>query len=144
GSVQATPAMAEYIDAGPGAAGNNGPNPVLVARALLRNRVKTAVFLVMLFAGAFAASGWFALPPRFESKGEIRFKPYIRPILPGTDQNGVLPQFDSYVDAQAQLLQNQRTIEYAMQLPDWQKVGRGSSAEAEAKFTNSLTVTHEK
>jgi Mrp family chromosome partitioning ATPase/uncharacterized protein involved in exopolysaccharide biosynthesis len=142
-SVQATPAMAEYVEY-EGGTGGGGPNPVLVAKALLRNRVKLSVFLAILFAGAFAAGAWSVIPPKYESKGLVRIKPYIRPILPTGDQNGVLPQFDSYVEAQAQLLQVQRTIEYAMQLPQWQKLGRGSSSDAEAKFTDSLSVTHEK
>ena len=55
-----------------------------------------------------------------------------------------MPMFDAYVDAQASLLTSQRTLDLAMQRPEWQATGGSADAGTSVKFAKNLTVEHTK
>ena len=141
-TVQATPAMTEYIEAGP--ATESQPNPLATCATLLRGRVWPAVVLALLLGAGLAFLGFRFAPVEYQSTGIVQIRPYVRQALPGGDQNGILPSFDAYIDAQVQLLQAQRTIDYAIQNSEWQRLGRGATPDAEAEYTKGIAVEHDK
>jgi Mrp family chromosome partitioning ATPase len=117
-------------------------NPLAQAHALLRGRYWLAILLAIIGLGAGAVGGWYVQKPTYESNGLIRIKPSLPRVLYESDQNSVMPMFDSFVESQVSLLTNQRTIAYAMNNPDWKALGRGLAPKQVVEFTKSLAAEH--
>jgi Mrp family chromosome partitioning ATPase/uncharacterized protein involved in exopolysaccharide biosynthesis len=101
-------------------------NPLLRLHLMLYGRYKWAILLGLLLGAVGAVAVWFQMPPKYEVVGFIRVKPYIPPVLSTTDQNGVLPMFETYVSLQVSLLQSQRVLDQASMNPEWKALGRNS------------------
>jgi succinoglycan biosynthesis transport protein ExoP len=120
-------------------------NPVLRIHALLHGRYRYAITLGCLFAFAGALAAYLLTPPKYEIVGYVRVKPYIPKILYQTDQNGVLPSFETYVNFQESLIQSQRVMDRASQNPEWAALHHKPTADGTNPIsTDNLVVDHEK
>ncbi|HET6249640.1 MAG TPA: hypothetical protein VFE47_18270 [Tepidisphaeraceae bacterium] len=71
-----------------------------------------------------AAASWIFVPAKYEIVGWVRIQPYVGKILYQSDENGMLPNFDTFVDFQASLVQSQRVLDAAGLDPAWTAIGR--------------------
>ncbi len=112
--------------------------PEAPARA---NRRSIKWILLTSLAGALlgAAAGFLlAGTPNYRSIGLIQIKPFLPGVF--TDSTTPIPMFDAYADSQIAIIQSRRTIDMAMQNPEWKALGRGLSDKAVADFQSSLSV----
>ncbi|MGE5612394.1 MAG: polysaccharide biosynthesis tyrosine autokinase [Bacillota bacterium] len=108
---------------------------------LLRNRYKWCIPLTLLAVGLGGYAGYKSSEPIYVSKGTVHIQPVISPTVRSTPETGVMPMFDSFVQAQATLISSQRVIEMAMQSNDWKSVGRWYPDDPLIAFMESLTVS---
>jgi succinoglycan biosynthesis transport protein ExoP len=120
-------------------------NPLLRLHVLLHGRYRYAIVLGLLLSACGAVAGYWFTPPKYEIVGYIRVRPYIPKILYATDQNGVLPSFETYVNFQESLIQSQRVMDRAAQNPAWVALHRKPAADGTDQVsTDNLVVDHEK
>ncbi len=117
-------------------------NPLLVLHGLLRGRYIWAVPLALVLAAGAAFVAYRYFPLKYQSTGLVQIRPYIPGIL--KDQAGVMPMFEAFAESQAQLMRSRRTIDMAMQNPEWAGLGRGVSPQTVTDFTESLAVARPK
>jgi succinoglycan biosynthesis transport protein ExoP len=135
--------MLDYPDHEMGDPTAGQPHASILHRAhlLLRGRYKWAVLLGIVAGAGGGVVGWRSGQKLYSSTGWVHVTPTIPAVQFRTDENGILPMFDQYMETQAALIKNQRVIDMAIENEEWQKVGRGNSAEASAEFTRNLSVT---
>jgi Mrp family chromosome partitioning ATPase/uncharacterized protein involved in exopolysaccharide biosynthesis len=118
-------------------------NPLVHLQVLLYGRYVYAVLLGLVLGcgGAFAA--WTLVPPTYPIVGYVQVKPYVPKVLYASDENGMLPSFEPFVDLQASLLQSQRVLDRASQTPEWIALHRASTAlGASGISSDALVVDH--
>lgn len=137
------PEIIQMIESGDGPATTTPTaNPLTTVHSLLRGRYWIAAILVVVGLGVGSFVGYRLKPPVYRSTGLVRVKPILPRVLYQSEQNGVMPMFDTFVDSQVSLLESQRVIDLAMQADEWRALNRGLSPEAVAAFSTSLEVTH--
>lgn len=107
---------------------------------LLRGRYPLAIGLAFLGAAGGATLGWTSGGVKYQSVGSIRIQPVLPKTLYDNEINTMPPMFTSYVQTQANLLQEPRVIDRAMLSTEWKGLGRGYSAEAKDEFRQALQV----
>lgn len=100
------------------------------------------VVLLLCLALVGGIVGYLSVAPWYESVGGIQIKAYLTRILYTTEQNTVMPMYDTYVETQATILRSQRTILLAMEAPAWKAAVQKSRPHDLFAFTDSLKVTH--
>ena len=115
-------------------------NPLLRIHLLLYGRYKWAILLGLVLGACGAAYVWKSMPPKWQVTGFVRVKPYIPPVLNVTDQNGILPMFETFVSLQVSLLQSQRVLDQARLNPDWKALGHMSWCKSQSTFDTVLEV----
>ena len=105
-------------------------SPLQMIHHLLRGRYLWAFLLCLLLGGALGYGGFKLAKVTYNSRGEVR----IQAVLPSVTTNGgddksILSFFDSYVQAQSQLMASERVRDLAMQDPDWDSLRRGNRHE---------------
>jgi len=115
-------------------------NPLLLVHKLLRGRYLLAIVLAFILGPIGAVAGYMAVTLEYTSNATIRIAPVLPKILFESDQNSMLPMFDSFLQTQVSLLSSRRVIEMAMQSELWKEVGGGYSLEALPAFLKSLSV----
>lgn len=88
-------------------------NPLLQVHARLRGRYHWAAAIAALLAPVFAAAGWLAVKPQYQSTGIVRVAPTLPRLLYESEENQLPPLFDSYVAAQATYLSSRRVLDKA-------------------------------
>lgn len=91
-----------------------GRNVLLEAHRRLRGRYVWAAVTAAALAPAFAAIGWLAVKPEYQSTGIVRIAPTLPRVLYDSEENSLPPLFDSFVSAQATYLRSRRVIDRAM------------------------------
>ncbi|MGN6370710.1 MAG: exopolysaccharide transport family protein [Phycisphaerae bacterium] len=133
--------LAPMLDPGsglPGAASQQ-VSPLKIIMTLLKGRWKWAISLAVLGALIGGILGYFlANKPEYRSVGIIQIKPYVPGVF--SNEANPIPMFDAYIDSQLVIIQSRRTIDMAMQNPDWRALGRGLSDQAVADFQSHLQV----
>jgi len=117
-------------------------SPMAVARGLLRGRWLWAIGIGGVLASAGAWIGFRMSKPTYRSAGLIDIAPQVPRILYQTEEKGVLPMFESYVQSQEDLAKSRRVIDMAMQSAAWKGLGRGISDSEIASFMEHLSVDH--
>jgi hypothetical protein len=117
-------------------------HPLLRLHLMLYGRYKWAVMLGLVLGVCGAAAAWRSMPNKYQVTGYIRVKPYIPPVLSATDQNGILPMFETFVSLQASLLQSQRVLDQASLNAEWKALGRNDPRWGSKIPADSLTVIH--
>lgn len=98
------------------------PSPLATVHRLFRGRYAVAVVVASMFAAALAPVGYKHADPKFSSTGMLRVSPVVPKILYGNEDNGQLPQFDSYLVAQMQLVSSRPVLELAVADPEMRKI----------------------
>jgi Mrp family chromosome partitioning ATPase/uncharacterized protein involved in exopolysaccharide biosynthesis len=119
-------------------------NPLLVVHSLLRGRYILAICLAVIGGAIGAPVGYHLLQPQYRSVGMIRIQPILPKTLYETEQNSLMPMFESYVAEQVAQLNSRRLISEAMLHPEWKALGRGLTPDAVAAFEGGLEVTTSK
>ena len=111
---------------------------------LMRGRYRWAGVLAIagLLGGAYA--GWKLGLKTYQSTGYVQVVGYVAPVMAPSDENGVMPMFESFVNSQSALLRSQRVMQLAMDNPNWTRFNRGKDDRAKLRFAESITVTPEK
>jgi capsular exopolysaccharide synthesis family protein len=114
-------------------AGAEPPNPLLLAHRLLRGRYLAAFVLALVFALPFAYVGFKLREPKYRSTGLVRIAPMLPKLVYSTNENQLLPHFESYVQAQVMILGSRRVLNRAMENKEliasgWPQGGAGIAA----------------
>ncbi len=118
------------------------PAPTPRPRRLLHGRYLWTLLLGLILGLCGAAVVHRSMPVLYQVVGYIRVKPYLPAILTPTDQNGMLPRYDSFVELQMSLLQNQRVLDQASLNPQWQALGRNVPRWGTKIPADELSVEH--
>jgi len=118
------------------------PNPLLLVHSLLRGRYHWAILLGLILAGVGIFLGYKLPPVKYRSSGLIRVLPNKQKILYTNEENTVMPMFDAFVESQVSLINSPRVLDYAMQNPEWQALGRGLSPKVVGQFRDAVEVEH--
>ena len=110
---------------------------------LMRGRYWIAITLSIVLAGAGAFAGFSRGKKTYESVGLIRVIAVVPRVLYNTDDKGMLPMFDSFVDTQVSLLRSQRVLDFAVADPQWTALNRGGNDKAVLDFAKNLQVSRE-
>lgn len=131
--------LVEINDVPPPAA---APNPLFQLHSLLRGRYPWAILLGLILAGVGGYLGYKLPPVKYRSSGLIRVLPNKQRILYVNEENAVMPMFDAFVESQVSLISSPRVLDYAMQNPEWQALGRGLSPKVVSQFRDAVEVEH--
>ncbi len=125
----------------PGAAGGKAvENPLRWVHRSLRGRYHWGVLLGLILAAPFAAVGYFALPPAYESKGIIQISPQLSTLLYKTDEANVPPMFSSYVSALGQLMKTRRVLDKALDSAPMRGIGWPRDLEGVNELESAVSV----
>jgi len=119
-------------------------NPLLLLHKFLRGRYLLAIGLAVLLGPIGAVIGYMAVQLEYTSSSIIRIEPKLPKILFESEENGMIPMFDSYIQTQVSLISSRRVMEMAMNSETWQKAGGKFSLEELEDFTKSLSVVQPK
>jgi len=132
--------LSPMLDSNPDNFGPSGnqPSPLKTIATLLKGRIKWAILLSTIGAICGGILGFMlAKQPEYRSVGMLQIKPFVSGVF---NENSPLPMFDAYIDSQIAIMLSRRTIDMAMQNPDWKALGRGLSDQAIADFQAHLFV----
>ncbi len=115
-------------------------NPLLFVHRRMRGRYKYAIPLAFVLAIVGAIAGFFVTKPKFESTGIVAIAPTGQRILFETEQNQMLPMFESFVAAQADFLQSSRVLRRAAEDPALRTAGLPAGNEGIADLQDSISV----
>lgn len=135
------------VDNGPGLiAGQPRPpaNPLVIVRRLLHGRYLLAAGAAILGAAVCAAAGYLSQTVLYQSQGLIRVSPSVPRVLYQSEQNAMMPRFDSFVDSQVALMQSSRLIDFALQNEQFRALGRRITPESTVEFKKNLSVVRPK
>src|SRR5262245_38395442 len=116
--------------------------PLAKAHRILRGRYPWAFGLAVVLGTAGGIAGAVLPKPVYRSTGIIDVAPKVKSVLFESEDKGVMPMFDNFVQTQATIASSRRVTEMAMRSPEWQAMGRGFSEKALAIFQENLSVTH--
>ncbi|MEM9882173.1 MAG: hypothetical protein AAF800_04560 [Planctomycetota bacterium] len=106
----------------------------------LRGRLWPAGLLGVALAVAGGTAAWNLVPPLFRSEAVLRVNSYTPKILFSTEDTGVLPRYDKYLGAQAELIVSHRVTDLAMGSDVWSALNLPDSPEARRQFHDRLEV----
>lgn len=115
-------------------------NPLLFVHRRMRGRYKYAVPLAFVLGVVGGIAGFFVTKPKFESTGIVAIAPTGQRILFETEQNQMLPMFESFVAAQADFLQSSRVLRRAAEDPSLRTAGLPAGNEGIADLQDSIAV----
>lgn len=116
------------------------PNILRVVHGSLRGRYPLVIALALVAAVAAGAAGFFAGRPMYRSEALVRIQPRLPKILHESEQTAITPMFTSFVNTQANLIQQERVITRAINSDKWRALGRPSLPEDVANFRRSIRV----
>lgn len=107
---------------------------------LLRGRYLYVISFGILGAIAGLVGGYMSTRPKYESVGLIHIRPTLPKTMYDTELSRMPEMFASYVQTQANLLQETRVIHQAMKSAEWRSLGRSFEPEDIQQFKDSLSV----
>ena len=78
-----------------------------------------AVFV--LVAAPIIAGIWTLIVPKYEARGEVRVRPVIPRLVFKTEDNGVIPFYESYVNTQVSLIRSLTVLRRVLDQPEVQR-----------------------
>src|SRR5688572_3343647 len=121
-------------------AGAEPPNPLVLVHRLLRGRYLAAFVLALVFALPFAYAGFKLRGPKYKSTGLVRIAPMLPKLVYDTNENQLLPHFDSYVQAQVMILASRRVLDRAAGSKDLVAAGWPQGPAGIGQLERSLQV----
>jgi succinoglycan biosynthesis transport protein ExoP len=120
--------------------GADAPNPLLMVHRLLRGRYLAAFVLALVFALPFAYVGFKLREPKYRSTGLVRIAPMLPKLVYDTEDNRLLPHFESYVQAQVMILSSRRVLNRAVANKELEAAGWPRGEAGIAALERSLEV----
>lgn len=115
-------------------------NALMIVHRLLRGRYIVTFLLAAIFAAAGGFLGFLTQSPMYQSKVVIQIQPVLPKILFETEQSSAPQMFSSFVAAQAELMQEQRVLEYALASDRWRTVAAWAGVTSIEQFRSNLRV----
>lgn len=109
----------------------------------LRGRYRWAASAAALLALVGVVVGMRVGWRSYQSTGLIRVMPMVPKVMYTTDEKGVIPMFETFMDAQVSMIKSQRVIDIALQDPAWAALGRVKSDQVALRFAKNLDVTRQ-
>jgi len=78
-----------------------------------RRSILVLVVFVLVAAPAIAII-WTLIEPRYQAKGEVRVRPIIPRLVFRTEDNGMIPLYDLFVNTQVSIIRNQAVLNRAL------------------------------
>lgn len=104
-------------------------------------RYKFTFLAVFLLAAASSIAGvWLFVIPTYMAVAQIHVRPFIPPVMFSTDENGLIPRYDSYLRTQVDKVQSPTVIQRALDQPEVQATEFYKAALAELGEGESLLV----
>lgn len=122
-----------------------GANPLMKVHQYLRGRYLKAIVTGVILAAAGATVGYFAVPLKYTSVGQIQVKSSVVGPLSTGQENNAISGYAGFVQTQMILLQRPEVIARAITSAAWRAVsplGTMTQQEEIAEFMDSLTVYH--
>jgi Mrp family chromosome partitioning ATPase/uncharacterized protein involved in exopolysaccharide biosynthesis len=138
--VEARQPMDALMLAGPAQAAGQ-PSPLLIIHRALRGRYAIAAVLALFVGLGGAVIGWSVTKPLYASQGWIRAFPRQPRVLYETQENQMLPMFDAFVKAQADLLRSRRVIDLALSEQSLRDAGWPGPPAGVQELTKALDVS---
>jgi Mrp family chromosome partitioning ATPase/uncharacterized protein involved in exopolysaccharide biosynthesis len=107
----------------------------------LRGRYRWALGIGSVLAVISVVAAWTLPHPGYRSIGLIDIAPKVPRIVYETEEKGLLPMYDNFMESQAALASSRRVSDMVMETPEWRKLGRGNTDEEIVKFQKSLAVS---
>jgi Mrp family chromosome partitioning ATPase len=85
----------------------------------LRGRYRFTFIIASLIAVIGFSIGWEWTGLQYRSEGMVRIASVLPPVLKATDQNQAIPMFDSFIQAQQELVTSRTVLEAAAKDPSW-------------------------
>ena len=131
------------VPAGPPEAEEPGLGEMLMRlHMMMRGRYLVSILLALLLGGGLGYLGFRVGERTYRSTGQIRIVPTLPRIMYETEDKGVMPMFDSFVQTQVSLIRTQRVTEIALEDRDWPSPPPRDNA-AVADFMKRLNVLRE-
>lgn len=92
------------------------PNPA-AWKKLLEYKGTLIVFF-LLVAGPGLAMLWTLLPPEYTAVGQIQIRPVVPRLVFQTDENGVIPYYDAYVNTQVDIIRGPGVLQRVLNQPE--------------------------
>jgi polysaccharide biosynthesis transport protein len=117
-------------------------HPFVKLHRILAGRYHWAILLGLLLGGAAGGAAHYLVKNVYRSPGALQIAPMQSDPLLG--QVAIMPMYNSYMDAQVQIITSTRTIQMAMESPDWKAAMRKAPPHSLNDFTDGLKVKHER
>jgi polysaccharide biosynthesis transport protein len=108
---------------------------------LLRGRYLVAILLAILAAAGGAYLGYLSGAKVYSSSGLIRVAPVLPVVLYEIKDKGMLPMYETFVEAQVELIRSQRVVDMSLGDEAWRKIGINVLDLDFEKFTRDLQVS---
>lgn len=117
-------------------------NVFLMVHRLLRGRYLITILLAGVFALGGAAAGYFSQEPLYRSDAVVQIQPVLPKILFETDVTAAPAMFSSYVASQAELMQGQNVVNFALDSDRWREATRQADVSINSfeNFSRGLNV----
>ncbi|RPJ38954.1 MAG: hypothetical protein EHM35_03410 [Planctomycetaceae bacterium] len=76
------------------------------------------VTILVLVAAPLVALIWTQITPQYEARAEIRVRPIIPRLVFKTDENGMIPLYDSFVNTQVSLIRGLTVLQRVLDQPE--------------------------
>jgi len=80
-------------------------------------RLMLVLAVFVLVAAPLIAGIWILIVPKYEAKGEVRVRPVIPRLVFQTEQNGVVPFYEAFVNTQVSLLRSSTVLQRVLDQP---------------------------
>jgi Mrp family chromosome partitioning ATPase/uncharacterized protein involved in exopolysaccharide biosynthesis len=142
-SNEIVPAASPQLLAAPPPPAHQRPpeSPLVLIHRHLRGRYPVAIALGVVLAIPAAITGWYAMPPVYQSTGLVRVAPTLPKILFQNEDNQLLPMFDSFVSTQASFIQSRRVLDLASGSDELRNAGWPAPPEGTAALDKAMEVT---
>jgi Mrp family chromosome partitioning ATPase/uncharacterized protein involved in exopolysaccharide biosynthesis len=131
----------DNVDAG--GAPPNGPNPLSKLHQCLRGRYFKAITVGVVLGIAGALSGFFLLPLKYTSVGQIHIQPTVQKAL-GTGESAI-SDYDAFIQTHVMLITSPDVVRDAIKSPMWRTqfpAGVKDLDEEVVDFTENLKAYH--
>src|SRR4051812_41398436 len=93
-----------------------------MAHRALRGRYRLTVSAMLMASTAGVIGAWKLAGPSYRSDGMVRIASALPAVIKETDQNKPIPMFDSFIQAQQEMVTSRAVLDDAMQDPIWRNV----------------------
>ncbi len=102
---------------GAGAAPQAVPSAYDIVGSMLRFK-RTALVVFILAAAPLTAAIWTQVVPKYEARAEVRVRPIIPYLVFRTEDNGMIPLYDSFVNTQVSIMRSLTVLHRVLERPE--------------------------